>query len=133
MDWYSKKNAVPVLGWLGGNVLKEFRLTLDYQTRMMYWFRESEPDTADLDQIGLTLRAANGAVYVASVATKNGKPTVSGVQPGDKLISVAGHVLASGTIGQIFDSMHGAPGETRALELERNGTRFTVSAMITAF
>ncbi|HEX4470082.1 MAG TPA: hypothetical protein VH080_11135, partial [Gemmatimonadaceae bacterium] len=101
--------------------------------RMMYWFREFEPDTADLHHIGLTLRAANGAVYVASVATKNGKLTVSGVQPGDKLISVGGHVLASGTIGQIFDSMAGVPGEARALVLERNGTRFTVSAMITAF
>lgn len=133
MDWYSKKNPVRVLGWLGGNVLKEFQITVDYQRRMMYWMRESAADTADMHQLGLTLRTAPGAVYVAAVATKNGKPTVAGVLPGDKLISVGGHELVSGTIGQIFESMHGAPGETRELVLERNGARFTVKASITAF
>ncbi|HEY2376009.1 MAG TPA: hypothetical protein VGH98_08555 [Gemmatimonadaceae bacterium] len=133
MDWYSKKNVVPVLGWLGGNVLKEFQITVDYQRRVMYWLRESAADTTDLHQIGLTLRTASGAVYVAGVATKNGRPTVDGVLAGDKLISVGGHELVAGTIGQIFESMHGVPGETRELVLERNGARFTVRATITAF
>ena len=133
MDWYSKKNAVPVLGWFGGNVLKEFQITVDYEHRTMYWLRESPPDTSDLNQIGLTLRTAGGAVYVAGVATKNGRPTVEGVLPGDKLISVGGHDLVSGTIGEIFESMHGLPGETRVLVLERNGARFTVNGTITAF
>jgi hypothetical protein len=133
LDCYSKKNVVPVLGWLGGNVLKEFQITVDYQRRTMYWLRETAADTSDLHQIGLTLRTASGAVYVAAVATKNGKPTVDDVRAGDKLISVGGHVLVSGTIGQIFESMHGVPGETRELVLERNGARFTVRAIITAF
>ena len=133
MDWYSRKNAVSVLGWLGGNVLKEFQITVDYEHRTMYWLRESPADTTELDQIGLTLRTARGAVYVARVATKNGRPTVEGVIPGDKLISVGGHELASGTIGEIFASMHGAPGESRELMLERNGARFSVKATITAF
>jgi len=133
MDWYSKKNAVPVLGWFGGNVFRDFRITVDYQRRTMYWLRQAAAETGDMHQIGLTLRTAPGAVYVAGVARKNGKPTVEGVQPGDKLISVGGHVLASGTIGEIFESMHGVPGDTRELVLERNGTRFTVRATITAF
>jgi C-terminal processing protease CtpA/Prc len=133
MDWYSKKNAVPVLGWFGGNVFRDFQITVDYQRRTMYWLRQAAAETSDIHQIGLTLRTAPGAVYVAGVARKNGKPTVEGVQPGDKLISVGGHVLTSGTIGEIFESMHGVPGDTRELVLERNGTRFTVSATITTF
>lgn len=28
-DWYSQKNAAPVIGWIGGNVLKSFRMTID--------------------------------------------------------------------------------------------------------
>ncbi|MGH7650045.1 MAG: hypothetical protein ACREND_18205 [Gemmatimonadaceae bacterium] len=133
MDWYSTKNIVPVLGWIGGNVLAQFRVTIDYPHRTMYWLRESEPDTADLSQVGLTLRTSHGGIYVVAVATKNGKPTVEGVQPGDQLISVGGHVLTSGTLGQIFASMHGESGATRKLVLERKGTRFTVVAPITAF
>lgn len=133
MDWYSTKNVEPVLGWLGGNVFTRYRLTIDYPNRTMYWLRESDPDTTDMHQIGLALRADHGAVYVAAVATKNGRPTVNGVRPGDQLISVGGHVLTSGTLGQIFASMHGEPGATRELVLERNGARFTVVATITAF
>jgi len=133
MDWYSKKNPVPVLGWIGGNVLRQFRLTVDYEKRMTYWLRQSAPDTTDMHQIGLTLRTGGGAIYVAGVATKNGRATVDGVLPGDKLVSVGGHELATGTIGQIFESMHGVPGETRELVLERNGARFTVKAPVVAF
>ena len=133
MDWYSRKNAVPVLGWLGGNVIKAFQLTVDYRKGISYWLRQSETDTTELQQIGLTLGTAPGKVYVAAIATKNGRPTVENVLPGDQLISVDGHELTSGTIGQIFESMHGAPGETRELVLERNGVRFTVRATITAF
>jgi hypothetical protein len=133
MDWYSTKNVVPVLGWIGGNVLVQFRLTIDYPHRTMYWLREADPDTTDLHQIGLTLRTRAGGVYVAAVATKNGRPTVQGVEPGDQLISAGGHVLTSGTLGQIFASMHGEPGATRELVLERNGARYTVVATITAF
>ena len=86
MDWYSRKNAVSVLGWLGGNVFKAFRLTVDYQARMMYWSRQSEADTTELNQVGLTLRTAPRAVYVAAVATKNGLPAVDNVLPGDKCV-----------------------------------------------
>jgi hypothetical protein len=38
---------------------------------------------------------------------------------GDKLLSVAGHELGSGTIGQIFESMHGAPNTRAGARAER--------------
>ncbi len=56
-EWYSTKNAVPVIGWLGGNVLHHFRLTIDYPNHIMYWLQQSEPDVDDLHQVGLTLWA----------------------------------------------------------------------------
>jgi hypothetical protein len=133
MDWYSRKNAVPVLGWFGGNVLKQFRLTIDYPARTMYWLREMSPDTTELDQIGLTLGVAKGAVLVAGLARKHGQPVIDGVRPGDELVSVDGHVLATGTLAEVFESMHGVPGEKRELVLRRDGKEFTVSAPITRF
>jgi hypothetical protein len=36
-DWYSKKAPEPVIGWLGGNVLRGFRLTIDFPRCTTYW------------------------------------------------------------------------------------------------
>jgi hypothetical protein len=37
------------------------------------------------------------------------------------------------TWGAIYEAMHGRPGETRKLVLERSGKDFTVEARVTAF
>jgi hypothetical protein len=132
-DWYSQKNAVPVIGWIGGNVLKGFLLTIDYSRQMTYWLKQSDPDSHDLEQVGLTLRAEGHEYTVAAVATKNGKPTVEGVRPGDQLIRVGELETRTATWGAIYGAMHGKPGETRSLVLGRNGNRFTVAARVTAF
>jgi hypothetical protein len=54
-DWYSKKAPEPVIGWLGGNVLKGFRVVIDFSRQMTYWERENDLDPHDLDQVGVTL------------------------------------------------------------------------------
>jgi hypothetical protein len=132
-DWYSKKNAVPVLGWIGGNVLKAYRLTIDYRNRTLYWQKQSAPDVHELDQVGLTLRAEAGEYFVAAVATKHGKPTVANVQPDDRLIQVDALTLKGAPWGAIFAAMHGTPGDLRILVLERDGKTLTVTAKVSAF
>lgn len=132
-DWYARKNAVPVIGWIGGNILKAFRLTIDYPNQMTYWLKQSEPDTHDLDQVGLTLQSDRGAFFVAAVATRNGKPTVDSVLPGDKLIRVGALDTRNATWGAIYEAMHGSPGETRSLTIERNGHQITIATKVTAF
>ena len=132
-DWYSQKNATPVIGWIGGNILKQFRLTIDYPNRMMYWLKQSDPDSRDLDQVGLTLRSEHREYFVAAVAKKNGRPTVEGVSPGDRLVRIGDLETQNATWGAIYNALHGNPGETRMLVLERNGNRFTVASKVTAF
>ena len=132
-DWYSQKNATSVIGWIGGNVLKQFRLTIDYPTRMMYWLKQGDPDSNDFDQVGLTLRSQHREYFVAAVARKNGRPTVEGVSPGDRLIRIGNLQTQNATWGAIYNAMHGKPGQTLILVLERSGNRFTVTAKVTAF
>jgi len=132
-DWYSRKNPVPVIGWLGANVLKSFCLTIDYPNRMTYWLRQSELDPHEIDLVGVTLKAVGGSYFVAGVATQNGKPTVDGVLPGDKLLKIDGLPTASATWGALFSALHGAPGDSRTLILERNGKQLAVQAKVTAF
>jgi hypothetical protein len=133
MDWYSQKNPLAVIGWIGGNVLRGFRITFDYANRMSYWLPQTELDAHDLDQVGLTLEARNGEYFVAAIVAQKGKPTVDGVQVGDKLLRVAALSTANATWGEIFRAMHGKPGEIRTLLLERASRPFTVPATIQAF
>jgi hypothetical protein len=133
LDWYSTKNAVPVIGWIGGNVLKNFRLTIDYRDRTIYWLRQSEPDPSDQNQVGITLRRQAGEYIVAGVATKNGKPTVEGVQVGDKLARIDGLETKGATLGKIYSALHGKPGDVRVLVLERGSGRLAVRVAVAAF
>ena len=87
-DWYSKKAPGPVIGWLGGNVLKGFRVTIDFPRHLTYWLRERDDHPNDLDQIGVTLEKRNDGYFIAGVAAKDGHATVDGVRAGDRLLQV---------------------------------------------
>jgi hypothetical protein len=132
-DWYSTKNALPVIGWLGGNVLKGFQITLDYPTHTMYWLKQTEIDPHDLDQVGLTLERQGDAYVIAGIATREGKPTVEGVQTGDTLLQVDALVARGASRGAIYSALHGNPGDTRTLTLARNGRQFVVQANVIEF
>jgi hypothetical protein len=133
MDWYSEKNPGSVVGWLGGNVLRGFRITIDYPNHMTYWARQTALDPHDLDQVGLTLKSKRGEYFVAAIATQNGKSTVESVQAGDKLLQIDSLRTGVATWGAIFSAMHGKPGEIRTLLLERDNRQFTVQAKVVRF
>jgi hypothetical protein len=130
---YSAKAGESVDGMLGNNVLKSFRLTIDYPNRMTYWQRQAPSDTHDLDQVGLTLARWKSETTIAAVAQKNGADTVIGVAPGDKLLKIDGRDTAPMTRGELLNALHGKPGEIRRLTLERDGKPFPVDAPVTAF
>jgi hypothetical protein len=132
-DWYSQKNVEPVIGWIGGNVLKRYRLTIDYSNRRIYWEKQSEPDSHELDAVGLVLQAKHHQFIVSAVAIQDGRPAVVGVLPGDKLVRIDDLQTDNATWGAIYRAMHGRPGETRLLVLDRGGKRLTVATKVTAF
>ncbi|HEX3702851.1 MAG TPA: hypothetical protein VHU82_05940 [Vicinamibacterales bacterium] len=132
-DWYSTKNTVPVIGWLGGNVLKAFRLTIDYPGRVIYWLEQAGLDADDMTQVGLTLQTLRDDYIVDAVATKSGRPTVEGVQRGDRLVSINGRQTRHAPRGAVYAALHGKAGDLRTLVLERGGRRIKVIARVTAF
>jgi hypothetical protein len=133
MDWYSTKNAISVIGWLGGNVLRHFRITIDYPKKMSYWEPQSALDSHDLDYVGLTLLSRHGEYFVAGIAAHHGRPTVTGVQLGDKLVQIGSLPTHGASREAIFAAMHGKAGEIRSLVLERAGGRVQVQTSVTGF
>ncbi len=131
--YYSDKAGERVDGWIGGNVLKSFRLTLDYPSRTSSWRQEAPLDASELDEVGLVLARGGQTITVAGVARKGGHLTISGVIPGDRLVSIDGHALDGLTRGNLLAALHGRPGETRELQLDRKGERVHVRATVTPF
>jgi len=132
-DWYSKKAPEPVIGWIGGNVLKGFRVMIDFPRRIIYWEQQTELDPHDLDQVGVTLEKRGAGYFIAGIAQKDGKPTADAVRVGDRLIQVDDLQLSDATRGAIFAALHGKPGSARTLVVERDGKRLNVVTKITAF
>jgi len=88
----------------------------------------------DMDLVGLAVRPEPDRSYsVIAAATKDEKPSVAGVEPGDKLLEVDGLKATDATMGTVIDALRGAPGDTRSLLLERNGKRFEVVARVERF
>ena len=131
-DWYSKKSAGPVLGFVGANVLRGFRLEIDFPGQMTWWQAGPRAGRRDLDIVGLTLRPEpGGGTTVTAVVAKEGQPVVEGVQPGDRVIAVDGRDLATARMGEVVEALRGEPGAMRTLVLERDGQRRTVAARVT--
>ncbi len=133
-DWYSLKTARPVAGLLGPNAFKAFRVEIDYANSAVYFEKGPDLESRDTDLVGLTLRPeADGSYQVIGVASKDGKPAVVGIEPGDTLVQV-GDVKATGaTMGTVIDALRGRPGDVHTLVLERHGERFLVEARVDRF
>jgi hypothetical protein len=130
-DWYSKKSAGTVVGFLGADVIARFRLEVDFPGQMTWWRPGPAPAKRDLDIVGLTIRPEpDGSYAVAGVVSRNGRPMVSGVQPNDRLLRVDGLDVTNVPMGTVIDALRGTPGAPRTLLLERAGKRLTVQAAV---
>jgi hypothetical protein len=132
-EWYSKKTTHPATGAIGGNILKSFRVTIDYPNSAIYLERKMNQSDDELALVGLILapsRDRDGRFGIRGIAKKDGKDTVEGVQPGDKLLQVDGIETQGLTMDSVIDSLRGKPGDIHTLLLERKGKQLTVKATV---
>jgi PDZ domain len=127
----SKEMTAPIIGALAGNVLREFRIEIDYPAGMAYLSKEWTGNSHDLDCVGLILQMeSSGAVLVSGVATRNGRPEVNGVRAGDTLLRVDSHNVARDSLAQILQYLSGPVGENKRLTIRRGEQEITVSARV---
>ena len=131
-DW-QKLAPEPVIGWLGANVLKHYRITIDYKAQMSWWKKLDEIDPHELDQIGISFVYDKGDYSVGRVVTKDGKPTVTGIEKGDKIVSIDDAPVKAWSRDQLFAALGGKPGDLHRVTVERDGKTLTLSLPVTAF
>jgi hypothetical protein len=137
-DNWRKSATGPVVGWLGGNALKNFKLTIDYPNRTIYWQKQSEADRHDLDQVGLTLVRRSDRYFIGGIVRKANpggadNSTVQGVEVGDELIAVNGVEVPGAAKDAVLSALHGRPGEQRTLVIEHGGVRRAIDVFVTPF
>jgi len=132
-DIWQKGAPEPVIGWLGGNVLKHYRLTIDYRNQMSYWLKVSDIDPHELDQVGVTLVYKHGEYRIGNIVKQAGKATVEGIEIGDRILAVDGQSSQGWSRDQILAALHGRPGQQHKLSIDRDGKSLEFSLSVTGF
>jgi len=131
VSWYSKKTAAPVIGFLSWNVLRAFRITIDYPHSAVYFEKLGNVDSQDADVVGVALaHSRSGGYAVVAVVQKDGHATVDDVQLGDKLLSIDDVDVTSFPLEKVIEALSGHPGDIRVLKLDRKGAMLTVKAKV---
>jgi predicted aspartyl protease len=126
--YMSQMMTGPIIGAIGGNVLKAFRVEIDYANGVTYLEKHGDPDNA-LDIVGLTLRPRRDGTYLISgVSKENSAEVIQSIKEGDKLIRVDKLEVLGAPLADVVNSLRGAPKQVRVLVMEREGRQFTVKA-----
>jgi len=134
MAFFEKRAGVPTAGLLGAEALMNYRIGLDYAHAAVYFEIGRTFKFPDFDVVGLILRPEDdGRFTILATADFGGKPSVSDVQAGDRLVAVDGIPVRGSTMGQVLLMLGGEPGKERRLTVERGSEQFTVVARVQHF
>ncbi len=133
-DNWRRAAPAPVIGWLGGNALRDYELTIDYPSRMSYWRRERASDPKELDQPPMTLVRRGERYMIGGIArSRTPSPGPSGVEIGDELVAIDGVVARGAGKDDVLSALHGAPGERKRLTLDRRGVQVEADVAVESF
>jgi hypothetical protein len=120
----------PVVGWIGANAMAPYRITFDYQNGVSYWLKTGQPDRGELGAVGVALAHGTKNYFIGAIVSLNGRPAVSGVEVGDRLLAIDGRPAPPMSRGAIMRALRGEPGTVRRLTLERKGVVIEVEATV---
>lgn len=122
----SETVGMPVIGSIGGNVLRHFKVTVDYPAQTVYLDGSTTVRDGSIDMVGIMLEPATHGGYKV-VGTVSG---VRDIRIGDELLEVDGHDVTRAPFSTVANLLGGSPGTSRTLLLQRGPTRLTVHAKV---
>ena len=111
-----------IFGALGGNVLRQFRVEIDYP-RQQCFFEHSDVEQANaFDTVGLVLDTdSKGQLVVRAVSSTASALTRHNIQPGDIILQIGGSSRAPSTLAKAAQALSGVVGERKHLRILRHG------------
>jgi hypothetical protein len=127
----SRMMTAPIIGALAGNVLRDFRVEIDYNNGVTYFERAASSVDADLLSVGLILESgADGNPLVSGISSAAASDVKAQVQAGDKLLAVDDAPLQGRSLAATAVALQGKADARKQLSLERDGKALTVSVTI---
>jgi hypothetical protein len=108
--YMSTRTAGPIVGALGGNVLRNVAARLDYARSMLTVRYERRPRADELTVVPLMLQARDDGTFTIS-----GGLAADGLR-GKQLLSVDRHPVAGLSLDDVQQLLRGPVGSTRSLE-----------------
>jgi hypothetical protein len=129
--YMSRMMSAPIVGSIGGNVLRAFRIEIDYSNGRVYLRQSGSMEAGDLDVVPITISPVSGAGFIVTGVSSEftGGPAGS-ISTGDKLLKIDNVALEGATIFEALDALKGNPGEVKELIVERDGKKIKVAARV---
>ncbi len=112
---------------LGANVLRHFRLTIDYAREQLLLERSEkfEADPDEFTSIGVLPKIRDGRLYVSGVI--NGSPAdQEGIEIGDEITQLAGHTIDHYSFSELIEALRGPEGSEVEIALQRGQRTITL-------
>jgi len=129
--YMSSMMTAPIVGSLAGNVLRDFRVEIDYAAGKTYLSQSRTSVDDDLVSVGLVLSAEHGESLMIRALSSTAAPDVKlSVHVGDTLLAVDNIVLTGKPLAAAALQLQGKPGTHKRLQLMRDGKALTVTATV---
>jgi len=123
----SRRMTAPIIGSVAGNVLRDFRVEIDYQNRFVYLEKGKDAPSTEISGVGLVLGPGKNGLTVSAVASSAAADVKANVHAGDELIAIDKFEMAGKPLAFAAEALQGPPGSPRRLTLLRNGERVNVT------
>jgi len=127
----SYETPAAIVGALGGNVLSQFRVEIDYPDQACYFERSGRARANEFDTVGLILGTnPKGQLVVRAVSSTASAVTRQNILPGDIILQIDGSSGAPYTLATAAQALSGAVGERKRLRILRQGKPMSVTVVV---
>lgn len=128
--WMSNMMSAPIIGALGGNALRNLRLSIDYPRNALGATFVENPVAHEFDMVPLMLQPTFKGYQIAAVMA-GAKLSVAREQlAGKALVAVDDELVGTKPIGSVLALLRGEPGSTHRLRIAGASGALTVEATV---
>ena len=127
----SYETPAAIVGALGGNVLQQFRIEIDYPMQVCFLEHTSSGRSNEFNTVGLDLDTnSKGQLVVRAVSSTASAITRRDILPGDIILQIGDSSGAPYTIAAAAQALSGSVGERKKLRILRSGKPMSVSVVV---
>jgi hypothetical protein len=127
----SYETPAAIVGSVGGNVLRRFRVEIDYPNQVCYFEPSGRAPADEFDTVGLALDTnSRGQLVVRAVSSTASPVTLQNVRPGDIVLQIDDVSGAPWTQVKAAQALSGTVGERKHLRILRHGKSMSVTVVV---